>query len=56
MTEERKKFIREQAIIIQELTKGFTIEPTDNAMKACLEMTNYVLELTDSETNLIKSL
>ena len=43
---DRKKHMRKQATTIFELTKGFTGEPTDNAMKAALEMAGYVQELT----------
>jgi len=48
MDKERKKFIREQAITVKELTKGFTSEPKDNAMKTLLEFTDYILELTNN--------
>jgi hypothetical protein len=43
---EREK-MRKSAISIFELTKGFTGEPTDNAMKAALEMAGYVMILTN---------
>lgn len=43
---DRKKHMRKQATTIFELTKGFTGESTDNAMKAALEMAGYVQELT----------
>lgn len=38
--------MRKQASNVFELTKGFTTEPTDNAMKTALEMAHYVLVLT----------
>lgn len=44
---ERRKHMRNQAICITELCKGFAAEPTTNAGKAMLEMTDYVLELTN---------
>jgi hypothetical protein len=44
---ERTKHIREQAVFVFELTKGFVGEPTDEAMKTALEMAGYVLELTN---------
>lgn len=44
---QRKKYMREQANSIFELTKGFTSEPTSNAMKSALEMAGYVQELTN---------
>jgi len=44
---ERRKMMRREATNIFELTKGFTSEPTDNAMKSALEMAGYVLELTN---------
>lgn len=44
---ERETYMRDQATTIFELTKGFVGEPTDNAMKSCLEMAGYVLELTN---------
>lgn len=39
--------MRKQAITVFELTKGFTVEPTDNAMKTALEMADYVMQLTN---------
>ena len=39
--------MRKQAITVFELTKGFTVELTDNAMKTALEMSNYVMQLTN---------
>lgn len=39
--------MRKQAITVFELTKGFTGEPTDNAMKTALEMADYVMRLTN---------
>lgn len=39
--------MRKQAITVFELTKGFTGEPTDNAMKTALEMAAYVMRLTN---------
>lgn len=39
--------MRKQAIAVIELTKGFTGEPTDNAMKTALEMAYYVMQLTN---------
>lgn len=42
----RKKYIRNKAIIVTELIKGFTTIPTDNAMLTLIEFTNYILELT----------
>lgn len=48
MDEDRKKFIREQAIAVQELTKGFNYPLKDNAMKTLLEFTDYILELTNN--------
>lgn len=39
--------MRKQAITVIELTKGFTGESTDNAMKTALEMAYYVLNLTN---------
>jgi hypothetical protein len=47
ISKSRKKYMREQAICIFELTKGFTGEPTSNSGKAMLEMAGYVLELTN---------
>jgi hypothetical protein len=44
---ERRNYMRNQAVTVFELTKGFTSEPTDNAMKTALEMAGYVLELTN---------
>lgn len=38
--------MRKQAINVFELTKGFTTEPTDNAMKTALEMAHNVMVLT----------
>lgn len=38
--------MREQAMTVFELTQGFTGELTDNAMKAALEMADYVMQLT----------
>ena len=46
MENTRKKHIRQQAISVFELTKGFTTEPNDTAMKTALELAGYVLELT----------
>ena len=43
---ERAK-MRKQAITVFELTKGFTGEITDNAMKTALEMADYVMILTN---------
>lgn len=45
-----KEEMREQAIAVFELTKGFTGEPIDNAMNTALEMAGYVLELTNDIT------
>lgn len=42
-----RKEMRKQAISVFELTKGFTGEPTDNAMKTALEMAGYVMQLTN---------
>jgi hypothetical protein len=39
--------MRKQAITVFELTKGFTGEPTNNAMKTALEMAGYVMRLTN---------
>jgi hypothetical protein len=39
--------MRKQAITVFELTKGFTGEPTDNAMKTALKMADYVMRLTN---------
>lgn len=39
--------MRKQAITVFELTKGFTGEPTDNAIKTALEMADYVMRLTN---------
>jgi len=44
---EEKLRMRQQASNIFELTKGFTGETTDNAMKAALEMAAYVMILTN---------
>ena len=44
---ERKKKIRESALTVLELTKGFTTKPTDTAMITLLEFTDYILELTN---------
>lgn len=38
--------MRKQASNVFELTKGFTTEPTDNAMKTALEMAHNVMVLT----------
>jgi hypothetical protein len=38
--------MRKQASNVFELTKGFTTEPTDNAMKTALEMAQNVMVLT----------
>ena len=38
--------MRRQASNVFELTKGFTTEPTDNAMKTALEMAHNVMVLT----------
>jgi len=46
---DRMRHMRQQATNVFELTKGFTGEPTDNAMKAALEMAGYVLELTNEK-------
>jgi len=46
MDNTRKKRIRQQAIDVFELTKGFTTTPTDTAMITALELAGYVLELT----------
>jgi hypothetical protein len=45
MSPERAKFMREQALCVFELTKGFTGDPTP-AGKTLLELAGYVLELT----------
>ena len=47
-----KKQARQEAINIMELIKGFEGEPTDNAMKAAVEMANYVLQLTNDLSEL----
>lgn len=39
--------MRDAANVIIELTKGFSGEPTDVGMIACLEMTDCVLQLTN---------
>ena len=44
---ERKQMMRNKAITIFELTKGFTTESTDGAIKSMLEMAGYVMELTN---------
>ncbi len=46
--------MRNEAIAIFELTKGFTREPMDAAMKSCLEMAGYVMELTNDVDEDIK--
>lgn len=38
--------IRNKAITVKELTKGFTESPSSDVMKALIEMTDYVLALT----------
>lgn len=38
--------MRKKAITVFELTKGFTTQTTDNAMKTALEMAEYVMILT----------
>jgi hypothetical protein len=43
-----EKLMRQEAIAIFELTKGFTTETKDNAMKSALKMAGYVMELTQS--------
>ena len=43
----KRKKMRKEAISVFELTKGFTTEPTDNAMKTALEMAGYVMQLTN---------
>ena len=45
VSDKRKDYIRKKAILINELSKGFT-ETEDNAMKAALEMAGYIEELT----------
>ncbi len=42
---QRRRFMRNKAITIFELTKGFTSKP-DRGGEAMLEMARYVLELT----------
>lgn len=49
VTDERMNYMRNQALSVIELTKGFTTEPTDNAMKTLLEFTDYILELTNGQ-------
>jgi hypothetical protein len=44
---EKKRRMRNMATSVFELTKGFTTQPKDNAMKTALEMAGYVLELTN---------
>lgn len=39
--------MRNEAITVFELTKGFTTKPTDNAMKTAMEMADYVMQLTN---------
>lgn len=59
MESKAKEKMREKATCIFELTKGFTTETNDNAMKAALEMAGYVLELTndlDTPTKIEKDL
>jgi hypothetical protein len=47
LTPMRKQMMRDKAITIFELTKGFTTESTDGALKSMLEMAGYVMELTN---------
>lgn len=47
MNKEEIQNIRNKAITIFELTKGFVDEPIDKGMKSCLEMAGYVMELTN---------
>ncbi len=47
-----KKQARQEAINIMKLIKGFEGEPTDNAMKAAVDMSNYVLQLTNDLSEL----
>lgn len=49
VSDERMNYMRNQALSVIELTKGFTTEPTDNAMKTLLEFTDYILELTNGQ-------
>jgi hypothetical protein len=42
--------MRNAAISVFELTKGFTTQPTDNAMVSLIEMAGYVMELTSEST------
>lgn len=46
LTFEQRLEMRNQAISVFELTKGFTTEPVGNAMKTALEMANNVMVLT----------
>lgn len=46
VSDDRARKMRNDAVNIFELTKGFTTEPNSNAMKAALDMAGYVLELT----------
>lgn len=48
LDDSKRRGMREEAIAVFELTKGFTGEPTDDAMKTALEMAKYVLELTNN--------
>lgn len=50
MNKEEIQNIRNKAITIFELTKGFVDEPIDKGMKSCLEMAGYVMELTNYYT------
>ena len=45
--------MRKKAITVFELTKGFTGETTDNAMKTALEMADYVIRLTNVSPRVI---
>lgn len=42
----RRVRIRQDAIAVLELVKGFTTETIDNAMKTAIEFADYILEET----------
>ena len=44
---ERRRMIRDKAISVVELTKGFPVNTTDETMKSLLEFTDYLLEFTN---------
>jgi hypothetical protein len=46
MDKERRIRIRQDAIAMHELIKGFTTQTSDNAMKTAIKFADYILEET----------